>query len=69
MGKYRSVEQIPMMKWSLNVLIALSATLRQFITEGASCKSMSLDLSSLWNSVEASLLILVYAGLIPLVSR
>ena len=45
MGKSGSVEQIPAIKWSLNVLIASSAALRSCISEGASCKLMSLALS------------------------
>ena len=45
MGEYGSVEQIPMIKLSLNVLISRSAALRQIIPVSASWKSISLDFS------------------------
>ena len=58
-----------MIKWSLNVIISRSAALWKCIPGGAGWKLMSLDLSYLWKAVEASLSSLIYAGLIPLVSR
>ena len=69
MGDYGSVEQKPAMKWSLNMLIARSSVLWKCIPGGASWKSMSLALSSLWKEGEASLSSLIYAGLRLLVSR
>ena len=69
MGKSRFVEKSPVMKWSLNVLIVRSDTLRQCIPRDDSWKSMFLALSSLWKSVEASFSSIIYSGLVPLVGR
>ena len=51
------------------MLIARSASLQQYIPGGASSKSISLDLTSIWKAGEDSLSIIMYAGLSPLVSR
>ena len=45
MGNLGSVDQIPAMNWSLNVLIGRSAIFWRFIIGGDSWKSMSLALS------------------------
>ena len=57
------------MKWSFNVLIARSSALWICIPVVASWNLMSLELSSIWKGVEASLSSLIYDVLIPLVSR
>ena len=69
MGNSGYVEKIPAIKWSLNVLIVLSAALLICVPGGGSWKLISLYLSSLWKAGEVSLSSLVYAILIPLVSR
>ena len=69
MGKTGSVEYIPAMKWSLNVLIARSTALRRWITGNYSWNLLSLDLSSIWKAVEDPLSSIMCAGLIPLANR
>ena len=69
MDKSGCVDQTPVMKLSLNVLIACSAVLQQCIPGGVIWKSISLELGYLWKAVEYSLSSLMYAGSIPLVSR
>ena len=69
MEKSGSVETIPMMKWSLNVLIECPVTLSRCIPGGASWKSMSLALIYLCKVGEAPFSSIIYAGLSPLASR
>ena len=67
MGKSGSVKQRPAMKWSLNVLIVRLAEFQRYIPGGVSWELISLELSYIWKTAEASLLSLVYYVLIPLV--
>ena len=67
MGNYKSVEQIPAMKWSLNLLIGNYFALRICIPRSARCKSMSLAMRSFWKAGEPSFCSIIYSGLIPLV--